>query len=51
MDDTFNEILEQALRLGVIDIFTVITWQVNGIHSNQIVGELAELLATAAEAL
>jgi len=46
MDETFNEILEQALHHGIIDIWQVITWQVNGTPSDEIVEELTEKVRT-----
>lgn len=38
----FNEILTTALRLGVIDIFTVIAWESNGTTSDVIVKEIED---------
>ena len=38
--DALTEILTAALSLGIIDIFTVITYQVNGIPSDAILQEL-----------
>lgn len=36
----FLNIIEQSLRLGVIDICTVIYWQVNQIPSDQVLQDL-----------
>ena len=38
--ENLTEILTAALSLGIIDIFTVITYQVNGVPSDEIVAEL-----------
>jgi len=41
----FTQILETALQLGVIDIFTVIHYQVNGVPSDQVVQDIADKVA------
>lgn len=40
--ENFNALLTTALRLGVIDIFTVIAYQVNGVTSDRVLVDLAE---------
>lgn len=42
MPHDFDQILQAALDLGVIDIFTVIAWQTKGTTSDVIVQEIAE---------
>lgn len=38
--ENLTEILTAALSLGIIDIFTVITYQMNGTPSDEILTEL-----------
>ena len=39
-----SEILKVALRIGAIDIFKVIYWQVNDVPDDKIIEELTEIL-------
>ena len=40
--ENLNTILATALRMGIIDIFTVITYQVNGVTSDLILADLVK---------
>jgi len=35
-------LLTLTLQMGIVDIFTVITWEVNGLDDNQILDELKQ---------
>jgi hypothetical protein len=42
---TFDQILQAALQMGVVDIFKLIFWQVNATPADEIVQEIkAEIL-------
>lgn len=39
--DTFMQIVHGALALGIVDVFTVISWSTSGTPADEIVAEIA----------